>query len=245
MRDWRVRRVLQPHPDGQRHWDRTYQQLMAWTHAGPQCAALPADPAPPAQEVNDEDRDLCTGVHSAPGPGGWPRPAIGAPAGSCTPARMDASRPRTSSAMTATAAPRSSGLVWSGCATAWPCGNSIGILITAPDRLARNYVHQVLLLEEITATGCQVHFLDRPMSQDPHDQLLLQIRGAVAEYERSLIAERMRRGRLRKLQAGDPVAVDPGAVRLSRRSGSPPRSRRRASGRSRGRCGGRDVRLVC
>src|SRR5215211_2151008 len=30
------------------------------------------------------------------------------------------------------------------------------ILITAPDRLARNYVHQVLLLDEITATGCQV-----------------------------------------------------------------------------------------
>jgi site-specific DNA recombinase len=75
------------------------------------------------------------------------------------------------------------------------------VLITAPDRLARHYVHQVLL-EEITATGCQVEFLDRPMSQDPHDQLLLQIRGAVAEYERSLIAERMRRGRLRKLQAG-------------------------------------------
>src|SRR5258707_6007354 len=40
------------------------------------------------------------------------------------------------------------------------------------------------------------------MSQDPHDQLLLQIRGAVAEYERSLISERMRRGRLQKLQAG-------------------------------------------
>ena len=38
------------------------------------------------------------------------------------------------------------------------------ILITAPDRLARNYVHQVLLLEEISATGCQVQFLDRPMS---------------------------------------------------------------------------------
>ncbi len=40
------------------------------------------------------------------------------------------------------------------------------------------------------------------MSQDPHDQLLLQIRGAVAEYERTLITERMRRGRLRKLEAG-------------------------------------------
>jgi site-specific DNA recombinase len=105
------------------------------------------------------------------------------------------------------------------------------VLITAPDRLARNYVHQVLLLEEITATGCEVEFLDRPMSQDPHDQLLLQIRGAVAEYERSLIAERMRRGRLRKLQAGillpwtrppygyrvDPERPrDPAGVRLDR-----------------------------
>jgi site-specific DNA recombinase len=76
------------------------------------------------------------------------------------------------------------------------------VLITAPDRLARNYVHQVLLLEELQRHGCRVEFLDRPMSQDPHDQLLLQIRGAVAEYERTLIAERMRRGRLAKLRAG-------------------------------------------
>jgi site-specific DNA recombinase len=40
------------------------------------------------------------------------------------------------------------------------------------------------------------------MSDDPHDHLLLQIRGAVAEYERTLIAKRMRRGRLAKLRAG-------------------------------------------
>ena len=76
------------------------------------------------------------------------------------------------------------------------------ILITAPDRLARNYVHQMLLVEELQGYGAVVEFLERPMSQDPHDQLLLQIRGAVAEYERMLITERMRRGRLRKLQAG-------------------------------------------
>ena len=48
------------------------------------------------------------------------------------------------------------------------------VLITAPDRLARNYVHQVLLLEELTAQGCQVEFVDRPASDDPHDQLVLQ-----------------------------------------------------------------------
>jgi site-specific DNA recombinase len=76
------------------------------------------------------------------------------------------------------------------------------VLITAPDRLARKYVHQVLLIEELERHGCQVEFLDRPMSQDPHDQLLLQIRGAVAEYERTLITERMRRGRLSKYKAG-------------------------------------------
>ena len=76
------------------------------------------------------------------------------------------------------------------------------VVITAPDRLARNYVHQVLLLEGLQGRGCEVRFLDRPMSQDPHDQLLLQIRGAVAEYERTLITERMRRGRQRKLEAG-------------------------------------------
>jgi site-specific DNA recombinase len=69
------------------------------------------------------------------------------------------------------------------------------VLLTAPDRLARNYVHQALLLEELEQVGCTVEFLDRPMSCDPNDQLLLQIRGAVAEYERSVIAERMRRGR--------------------------------------------------
>ena len=76
------------------------------------------------------------------------------------------------------------------------------VVVTAPDRLARNYVHQMVLLEECARAGCAVDFLDRPMSDDPHDQLLLQIRGAVAEYERTLIGERMRRGRLSKLQAG-------------------------------------------
>ena len=77
------------------------------------------------------------------------------------------------------------------------------VLVTAPDRLARKYVHQVLLIEEMHNLGCEIHFLERPMKDDdPHDQLLLQIRGAVAEYERNLIAERMRRGRLAKLRAG-------------------------------------------
>jgi site-specific DNA recombinase len=76
------------------------------------------------------------------------------------------------------------------------------VLITAPDRLARNCVHQVLMIEYLNRRGCQVEFIDRPMSDDPHGQLVLHIRGAVAEYERSLIGDLMRRGRLAKLCAG-------------------------------------------
>jgi site-specific DNA recombinase len=80
------------------------------------------------------------------------------------------------------------------------------LIVTAPDRLARNYVHQMVLREELARLGGMVEFLDHPMSQDPHDQVLLQIRGAVAEYERTLMTERMtermRRGRLAKLRAG-------------------------------------------
>jgi len=76
------------------------------------------------------------------------------------------------------------------------------VVLTAPDRLARNYVHQMLLVEELTQRGCRVEFGDRPRDDNPHDQLLLQIRGAVAEYERPLSAARMRRGRQAKLRSG-------------------------------------------
>jgi site-specific DNA recombinase len=90
------------------------------------------------------------------------------------------------------------------------------VVIASPDRLARNYVHQMVLLEECAQAGCQVEFLDQPLGQDPQAHLLLQIRGAVAEYERTLIAERMRRGRQRKLQAGVllPWTIPPYGYRL-------------------------------
>src|SRR5689334_21716921 len=90
------------------------------------------------------------------------------------------------------------------------------VLVTDPDRLARNYVQLMVLLEELERAGCEVAFLDRPMGRDPQDQLLLQIRGAVAEYERTLIAERMRRGRQAKLRAGTllPWTTPPFGYRL-------------------------------
>jgi site-specific DNA recombinase len=76
------------------------------------------------------------------------------------------------------------------------------VVILTPDRLTRNFVHQMIMMEELQQRQIAIQFVDRPMSDDPHDRLLLQIRGAVAEYERTLIADRMRRGRLMKYKAG-------------------------------------------
>ena len=76
------------------------------------------------------------------------------------------------------------------------------VVVCSPDRLARNFVHQMVVLEELERRGVRVVFCDRPLSDDPHEQLVTQIRGAVAEYERTLIADRMRRGRQARLRSG-------------------------------------------
>src|SRR6266540_7436066 len=76
------------------------------------------------------------------------------------------------------------------------------VVVCAPDRLARKFVHQMVVLEELQRRGVPVVFIDRPLTDDPHEQLVTQIRGAVAEYERTLIADRMRRGRQARLRSG-------------------------------------------
>ncbi len=76
------------------------------------------------------------------------------------------------------------------------------IYVHCPDRLARNYAHQVLLLEEFVRAGVEVQFLNREVGQSPEDQLLLQVQGMIAEYERAKILERSRRGKRHAAQVG-------------------------------------------
>ena len=45
-------------------------------------------------------------------------------------------------------------------------------------------------------------FLNRPLGQSPEDDLLLQVQGIVAEYERAKIMERSRRGKKHAAQRG-------------------------------------------
>ena len=70
------------------------------------------------------------------------------------------------------------------------------VLLCAPDRLARHYAYQVVILEEFARAGCEVVFLNHAFGHSPEEQMLLQLQGVFAEYERALIQERTRRGRL-------------------------------------------------
>ncbi len=76
------------------------------------------------------------------------------------------------------------------------------LLVYAPDRLARHYAYQVVVLDELRLAGCEVIFLNHPFGASPEEQMFLQIHGVFAEYERALIKERLRRGRLYAAREG-------------------------------------------
>jgi site-specific DNA recombinase len=55
------------------------------------------------------------------------------------------------------------------------------LYVHSPDRLARKYAYQVLLLDERKRCGVEVVFLNRPIGHSPEEDLLLQVQGMVAE----------------------------------------------------------------
>ena len=81
------------------------------------------------------------------------------------------------------------------------------IYVHAPDRLARRYAHQVLLIDEFRRAGTEVVFLNHPIGGTAEDDLLLQVQGVIAEYERAKILERGRRGRRHAAQSGSVSAL--------------------------------------
>ena len=77
------------------------------------------------------------------------------------------------------------------------------LLCHTPDRLARRYAYQVLLLEELARVGVEVIFArGGERSGTPEDELLRQFQGMIAEYERAQIRERTRRGKLHRARTG-------------------------------------------
>jgi site-specific DNA recombinase len=76
------------------------------------------------------------------------------------------------------------------------------LYVLAPDRLARKYAYQVLLVEEFERAGVELVFLNRQLGTSAEDDLLLQVQGIMAEYERAKILERYRRGKRHAARTG-------------------------------------------
>lgn len=75
----------------------------------------------------------------------------------------------------------------------------IGMVICRdPDRLARKLSYQLLLTEEFEKKGVRLEFVDFTWQNSPEGKLFYSIKGAVSEFEKDKIRERLTRGRLQK-----------------------------------------------
>ncbi len=97
------------------------------------------------------------------------------------------------------------------------------LLTYCTDRLARKFVLQALILDELERLGVKTIFLEGGAADDPLSKLMHQITGAVAEFERAKITERYRRDKLYRARCGEIVSPDVpfGYVKVPRRDGVP------------------------
>jgi site-specific DNA recombinase len=84
------------------------------------------------------------------------------------------------------------------------------LYVHCPDRLARDFAHQIVLMDELQRAGVELVFLNHSVDGSPEGNLLLQIQGVIAQYEHAKIRERSRRGRHYAARCGC-VAVLAGA----------------------------------
>lgn len=76
------------------------------------------------------------------------------------------------------------------------------IVVRDPDRLSRKLSHHLLLTEEFEKAGVRLEFLDFTWQNTPEGKMFYSIRGAIAEYEREKIRDRMVRGKDQKARQG-------------------------------------------
>jgi site-specific DNA recombinase len=85
------------------------------------------------------------------------------------------------------------------------------LYVHSPDRLSRKMSHQAILIEEFRKYECEIVFLNQDgIANTPESNLLVQMQGMIAEYEREKILERTRRGRKHSASKGN-VSVFSGA----------------------------------
>jgi len=74
------------------------------------------------------------------------------------------------------------------------------IAVYSLDRLSRKLGHQIALIEEFEQNGIEVEVLGENYENNPENILNRNIRGAISEYERFKISQRMRDGKYRKAE---------------------------------------------
>src|SRR6266481_3966008 len=74
------------------------------------------------------------------------------------------------------------------------------VLINDVDRLARDVAHLGVIKRDLERKGIKVIFRKLPSDTSPTSNLMVNILGSFAEFERELISDRMRRGRRHKVE---------------------------------------------
>jgi site-specific DNA recombinase len=74
------------------------------------------------------------------------------------------------------------------------------VLVNDVDRLARDVSHLGIIKRDLESRGIRVVFRKLPGEQSPTHNLLVNILGSFAEFERELIADRTRRGKRHKVE---------------------------------------------
>ena len=81
-------------------------------------------------------------------------------------------------------------------------GEVEAVLIHSLDRLARQVTHQHIVIDELKQAGCEIVFTSHNFGTSPAEQMLQEMTGVFAQYERAMITERCRRGRLHRARQG-------------------------------------------
>src|SRR6266849_4988964 len=79
-------------------------------------------------------------------------------------------------------------------------GHFHAVLVNDVDRLARDVTHLGVVKRDLERHGIQVIFRKLPTDSSPTQNLMINVLGSFAEFERELIADRTRRGRRYKVE---------------------------------------------
>ena len=76
------------------------------------------------------------------------------------------------------------------------------VICLDPDRLSRKLMNQLIITDEFDKRGVELIFVNGEYAKTPEGQLFYSLRGAIAEFEKAKINERMSRGRREKAKQG-------------------------------------------